>query len=204
MFYWRIDNTFIFRTTILIFLLTIALWSCNSKRQPAAFYPIDSLVTGQIHYLTKIKAGLFKEALLSGKSDTFTYIPEDTVAWVNELDIFRKLQIINKPINKGSYLVDDGLFDPGSNLTVKAFTSLKKLPVVYLRIYYQGNIEKPRKIDALYNEANPLYESARLLSMHFQQIDNKTVLTSYAIRGGQKMIFGDSVAFYIKGKILVD
>lgn len=204
MFYWRIDHTFIVRTTIVIFLLITGLGSCNSDRQSAAYYPIDSLITGQIQYLTTIQAGLFKEALLSGKTDTLSYIPRDTIAWVNELDIFRKLEIINKPINKGSYLVDDGLFDPGSNLTVKAFTSLKKLPVVYLKVYYQGSIEKPRKIEALFDEANPLYESARLLSMHFQQIDNRTLLTSYSIKGGQKMIFGDSVAFYIKGKILID
>jgi hypothetical protein len=189
---------------LFFFALVIGLWSCNSEREPAAFYPIDSLLTGQIQHLTAMKAGLFKEAFLNGKTDTLSYIPKDTVAWVNELDIFRKLQIINKPANKGSYLVDDGLFDPESNLTVKAFTSVKKLPVVYLKVFYQGSIEKPRKIEALYDEANPLYESARLLSMHFQQIDNETVLTSYDIKGGQKMIFADSVVFYIKGKILVD
>ena len=203
MFCWKIDLRY-FKNGIALLLLAIAVLSCDSKKQPAAFYAIDSLVNGQVHYLTRIEAGLFKEALLSGKTDTLTYIPQDTSAWIKELDIFRKLGVINKPVNKGSYLVDDGLFDPGSNLTVKAFTSLKKLPVVYLKIYYQGNIGKPRKIEALYDEANPLYQSARLLSMHFQQIENKTVLTSYAIKGGQKMVFGDSVAFYISGRILVD
>lgn len=185
-------------------MVALALGSCNVKTQPAAFYPIDSLVMQQIHYLTEIKAGLFKQALLSGKTDTLTYAPKDTLGWIKELDIFRKLQVINKPINKGSYLVKDGLADPGSNLTFKAFNSLKKLPVVYLRVYYQGKIEKLRKIEALYDEENSLYESARLLSMNFQQINNKTVLTSYAIKGGQKMIFGDSVSFYIKGNILIN
>ena len=189
-------------TGVLMSLFLLA--SCEQQRQPATFYPVDSLISGQINYLAQTRAGLFKEALLSGKTDTASYIPGDTLAWLNELGIFRKLDVINKPVNKNSYLVSDGLFDPGSNLTVKAFTSLKNLPVVYLKIYYQGNIEKPRKIEALYDEANPLYESARLLSMHFVQIENKTVLTSFSIKGGQKMIFGDSVAFYISGKVLVD
>src|SRR5690606_11705953 len=116
----------------------------------------------------------FKEALLGGKTDTIRYVPEDTLAWLTELGIFRKLDMINKPVNKENYLVSDGLFDPGSNLTVKAFTSLVELPVVYLKIYYQGTIDKPRKIEALYDEANPLYKSARLMSMHFAQIEDRT------------------------------
>lgn len=192
------------RSACVILFLAVAASSCQEEKQPATFYPVDSLISDQIHYLTQIRAGLFKEALLSGKADTVSYTPRDTVAWQNELGIFRKLDIINKPVNKGSYLVDDGLFDPGSNLTVKAFTSLKKLPVVYLKIYYQASIDRPRKIEALYDEANALYRSARLLSMHFEQIENKAVLTRYSIKGGQKMIFGDSVAFFISGKILVD
>lgn len=191
------------KTAYLIFFLAAAS-SCQEEKQPATFYPVDSLISDQIRHLTEIQAGLFKEAILSGKADTVVYTPRDTVAWQNELGIFRKLDIINKPVNKGSYLVDDGLFDPGSNLTVMAFTSLKKLPVVYLKVYYQGSINRPRKIEALYDEANALYRSARLLSMHFEQIEDETVLTRYSIKGGQKMIFGDSVAFFISGKILVD
>lgn len=203
MSYWRIDQTS-WKTAVFLLLLVTLLMSCEPERRPAAFYPIDSLVTSQVHSLTGIHARLFKEALLGGKTDTVTYTPKDTVAWLNELDIFRKLDIINKPVNKGSYQVDDGLHDPASNLTVKAFKSLKELPVVYLKIYYQGNINKPRKLEALYDEENLLFHSARLVSMNFQQIQNQTILTSYSIKGGQKMVFGDSVAFFIGGKILID
>jgi len=202
MFYWL--NELKYRRAGLLFLLMIVLLSCEEEKQPASFYAIDSLISQQVRYLAQTRAGLFKEALLSGKTDTLTYTPGDTTAWLNELDIFSRLNVINKPVNKGSYLVDDGLFDPGSNLTVKAFTSLKKLPVVYLKIYYQGNISKPRKLEALYDEENLLFQSARQLTMHLQQIENKTVMTSYVIKGGQKMIFSDSVAFYISGKVLVD
>ena len=203
MYYWRTDRP-LYTTAVVLLLLALSALSCESERTPAAFYPVDSLITAQAAYLAGIRAGLFKEAMLSGRADTLTYTPADSLSWLNELDIFRKLDAINKPVNKGVYRVDDGLLDPGSNLTVKAFTSLTEVPVVYLRIYYQGNIGKPRKIEALYDEANALHQSARLLSMHFQQIENKTVLTSYTIRGGQKMMFADSVAFYISGKISVD
>jgi hypothetical protein len=189
---------------VVSFIFLFAAVSCESEKRPATFYPIDSLVSGQVSYLTEVQAGLFKEALLGGKSDTLTVMPTDTVGWTKELAIFRKLDEINKPVNKGRYNISDGLDDPASNLTVKAFTSKETLPVSYLKIFYQGKISKPRKIEALYDEENWLYKSARLLSMQFQQIDNQTVLTSYSIRGGQKMVFGDSVVFYISGKILID
>lgn len=189
---------------LLLLLILAATLSCESDKKPATFYPIDSLVSGQVQYLTSIRAGLFKEAFLGGKTDTITFARADTNVWKRELEIFQSLDEINKPVNKENYQVSDGLFDPGSNLTVKAFESRKELPVVFLKIYYQGNINKPRKIEALYDEENLLFESARFLSMHFQQIDNRTVLTAYSVKGGQQMIFGDSVAFYISGKVLVD
>ena len=134
-----------------VLLLALVIFSCESEKPPAVFYPIDSLVTAQAEHLASIDAGLFKEALLSGKTDTLTYRPDAGVAWLNELEAFRKLDVINKPVNKGSYLINDGLLDPGSNLTIRAFTSMKKLPVVWLKIYYHENISKPRKIEALYD-----------------------------------------------------
>lgn len=188
---------------VFLLLSALALLSCESQKPSATFYDIDSLVTGQVYHLTRINARLSKEALLSGETDTVTYTPADTTAWIKELEPFSKLNEINKPVNRGQYEVTEGL-DRGSNLTVKSFQSEVKLPIVYLKIYYQGNIGKPRKIEALYDEDNLLYRSARLLSMHFQQVGSETVLTSYSVRGGQKMILGDSVAFYISGKILVD
>lgn len=195
-----------------ILLLVTGLTSCESEKPPATFYPVDSLINDQVRYLTKIDAGLVKEALLSGEMDTSTFIPQDTTAWTKELEIFRKLDEINKPVNKEFYEVNDGQIDPGSNLKVMAFIPAsqlsdkirKQLSIQYLRIYYQGNIGKPRKLEALYEEENLLFGSARLLSMHFRQIDNRTVLTSYAVKGGQKMVFGDSVAFYISGRVLID
>lgn len=207
MFWWRIKMADS-KTAVAIFLFAVSLVACQSERQPAAFYPVDSLIMAQVYWLTEMKAGVFKEALVSGQTDTALYRPADTVAWKNELDIFRRLDVINKPVNRDRYLVDDGLLDPESNLTVKAFTfkgdGEEDLPVEYLKIYYQETIDKPRKIEALYSEKNPLYASGRMLSMQFQQINDETVLTSYSIKGGQRMILADSVAFYISGKILVD
>jgi hypothetical protein len=194
-----------FRSAILIVVAAaFTCSSCLTGKKESSFYSIDSLVTEQVTQLTELKARLSKSAVVQGKSDSISYVPKDTTEWIKELGIFRQLQIINKPVNHGSYLVDDGLLDPASNLTVKAFTSTEQLPVRYMKIYYQRSVSNPRKIEALYDEENTLYKSSRLLSLEFSQINNKIVLTSYSIDGGQKMVMGDSVTFLIKGNITIE
>jgi hypothetical protein len=201
---WKNNSAPITVRTLSMSLMLI-LSACNHNQQEIVFYPIDSLITHQIENLSQDKAILHKEAFLKGHTDTVTYIPRDTTAWVNELDIFRQLKIMNKPVNRDSYIVDDGLYDPGSNLTVKAFTSKNEdLPVLSLRVFYDDNLLSPRRIEAVYREENTLYKSSRNLSLEFQQIDNKTVLTAYAIEGGQKMILEDSIQFAVRGKIQIN
>jgi hypothetical protein len=202
MYYWRIRNGI--RCFLIVMLTTSVLSSCLTGKEESSFYPIDSLVTKQLTELTDRNARLSKSAVVHGKSDSITYTPKDTIEWGKELGVFRQLELINKPVNHGSYLVEDNLKDPASNLTVKSFTSTEELPVRYMKIFYQTSVSRPRKIEALYDEANSLYKSSRLLFMEFSQINNKTVLTSYSIDGGQKMIMGDSVTFLIKGNITID
>jgi hypothetical protein len=177
------------------------LTSCEETKRDAGLYPMDSIVSSQVVYLSKNRARLQKIAILGSDQDTTTFVPKDSLAWSNELEIFHQLEMINKPLNRGSYLVDDNLYDPGSNLTVKAFTSLEDLPVRSIRVFYSTSVKIPRKIEAVYHDRNSLYESSRALTLEFQQVNSRNVLTGYSIEGGQKIILGDTVSFQIKGKI---
>jgi hypothetical protein len=202
MFCWKNNRE---KTFALCLVMTTVFWAgCESGLKESALYPVDSLVSAQIMTLAEAKAVLHKVAVLGQQTDRSVYTPKDTTAWTNELGIFRQLQEINKPVNHDSYIVDDGLYDPGSNLMVKAFTSTRQLPVRSMRIYYDNSIKRPRKIEAVYEEQNALYKSSKMLLMEFQQINNKTVLTSYSIHGGQKMVLGDTVSFFVKGRIQID
>jgi hypothetical protein len=197
MYWWR--KTFGFSGAVL-FVSAFIFSGCEKNTQTSKLFNIDSLVTNQVNLLSKSKPKLSKEAVLGNSHDQVEYIP-DSAGWSKELDIFRQLEAMNKPINKTKYLIDDGLYDPGSNLTVKAFTSLEPLQVRSMRIYYDTDIQKPRKIEAIFDEENSLYESSKNLLLEFQQINNKNLLTYYSIDGGQKMILSDSVTFSVKGKI---
>jgi len=122
--------------------------------------------------------------------------------WKNELAIFSELDVINKPINKGAYTIGN-YADKKSNLSVKSFNTTEDLPVKYLRVFYQQSPGRIRKIEAQYNEANLLYSSTRFLTMEFEDIFNKTVVTSYSINGGQKMFLDDSVQYIVGATIIL-
>jgi len=170
------------------------------------YYPIDSVVTAQIQFLTAAKASAVKIAKLGDKEETQTIKAADSTIWVNELEIFRELKTLNKPINQGIYTVENGVPDTKSNLTIKLITASvadkKHLPPVRsMKIYYHNTLKSIKRIEAQFNEINSLYSSERFLVMEFQDVNNKTVLSSYSVNGGQKMFLGDSVVYSVKGNI---
>jgi hypothetical protein len=184
-------------------LLIPILLSCGERVNTPGLYNIDSLVSAQVKELAGSNATLYKSATIGTITDSSSYQPADS-AWNSELEIFRQLDVVNKPVNRSNYIIDDGLYDVRSNLTVKAISATGNYPVRYIRIFYNETSARPRKIEALYQDKNILSETSRLLTMEFQQVDNKNLLTAYSIRGGQQMLFGDTVAYQVEAKIVLD
>lgn len=184
-----------------VILALIFTTSCERKISGESIYPIDSLITSQIHYLTEAKASVKKTVHLTDMDDQTTFTPKDTIAWIEELDIFRELKAINKPANRKVYQVEDGIPDERSNLKIKSIVTTEDLPIRSMKIYYQDHAEKVRKIEARFSQKNSLYSSARFLTLEFQDVHNKTVLSSYSIDGGQKMFLADSVTYSINASV---
>jgi hypothetical protein len=184
-----------------IILCSMFLTSCsNEKQKGAGLYNVDSLIKTQIKYLISHDASIRKKAILNGIEKITTISPKDTADWEEELAIFLELDVVNKPINKTAYTVEN-YADNKSNLRVKCFTTTEDLPVKFLKVYYQKSMNGIRKIEAKYQETNSLYRSSRFLTMEFENIYNKMVLTSYAIAGGQKMFLDDSVQYTVGASI---
>jgi hypothetical protein len=184
-----------------IFLICILFYACSDiDRKRSNLYSIDSLLRKQSEFLVERTADLTKITKLGHTGDTVKIIPKNSTEWVNELEIFGVIDILNKPANRDFYKIEN-YPDNKSNLRVKAFTTVEALPVKYLRLYYHETEEKVRMIEAQYDESNLLYGSNRHFTMKFEPIDDAVILTSYEIVGNQKMFLGDSVKYTISGSV---
>lgn len=195
------------RSIFFFLAVAVLVWACkNERKQTVFYYPIDSLIEAQVFYLSESHASLSKKATIDGEHDEIV-TPKDTTGWRHELNVFAQLNDINKPSNYRKYRVETGKRDANSNLLVYSMESNDSLPVDYLKIYYLSDLNNIRKIEARYHEENSLLGKARLLSssrlltMNFENINNKIVLTSYSITGGQKTLLGDTVQFSVNGMI---
>ena len=83
------------------------LCACGEKVKTTGLYNIDSLVSAQVVMLAESNATLQKSATIGANLDSSVYVPGDS-AWNTELAIFRQLNVINKPVNRSNYIVDDG------------------------------------------------------------------------------------------------
>jgi len=185
--------------------MLVVMGSCNeqtSRRSGTLYYPVDSLITAQIRFLAAGEAQVQKTTALNNENNTTKLTLKDTTQWIKELGVFRELNIINKPVNNGLYDVQDGVADSRSNLTVKTYTAKDAdVPVRFLRLYYHKSPDNLRKLEAQFDVTNLLYKSSRTLSLEFQDVYTKTMLTSYSINGGQKIFMGDSVRYAVQATI---
>jgi len=192
-------------TIVLVFSMMLS--SCVQKPVADARYiNIDSILQAQEKILSASPTLLSHEIRLDDKIVRNTSKSLDSAGWATELGEFSRLTAINKPTYKGTFAIEDGLRDANSNLTVKALINTARLPIKYVKLYYQDHPFKLRKIESLYaeGEKNLLYKSSRLFVLEFRDIYNKTMLSSYSIKGGQKILAGDTIEFAIRGIITIE
>lgn len=184
-----------------IVVLAMALLSCQQNETATRkFFDMDSLIDRQLNYLKGAKASLTKSASIDNASDQSTFTP-DSAEWANELEVFRNLELINKPIFAEAYLITDGKKDINSNLTVRSIIAKRDVPIKFFKIYYQDAPHKIRKIEASLSEQNSLYFTTRTFVIELNDIKGQMVLDKYSIQGVQKMILRDSVRFLIASHV---
>jgi hypothetical protein len=185
----------------ILFLVTSCVFifsSCNRANQKydKAYFDFDSLINVQVSELVKVKMMIKKTSIVNGKSDDSSFVP-DSLKLANELDIFRQLDLINKPLYRTSYEIKAGEKDTKSNLMISSYISRSPTPVPFVKFYYQPSPKVLKKIEAVFHEENALYDTRRNLIMEFDDSNGLILLRSYQLSGMQKMILSDSVGFSV-------
>jgi hypothetical protein len=210
MYCLRNKTTIIRGGFVQIFLLCSVLMiiaGCDQKRSTVVFYyPVDSLMSAQISVLSKMKPSVRKTGTM-GAAQSANLLKFDSAGWVKELELFRNLNEINKPVNADVYDRTEAK-DVSSNLTVRTFSvkpgrANDDTPVRMLKIYYLKRPSNIRKLEALYFETNAMYNSTKNLSMEFEDFQGRPLLSGYGVSGGQKMFLGDSVSFSITASVVM-
>lgn len=193
------------RLPILVLFASAALFfSCQQKKNTLAktVFPVDSILAHQIESLLAAKASVNKTVLMNDSLEQKIFTPADSIAWSDELQIFEQLSAINKPVNKDAY-TEQIFADTASNLTIRSLRTTNKLPLRELKIYYLESADRLKKIEGFISESNSLYNSTRVLTLHFAMVNNKTILSAYSVKGGQHMILGDTVQFEVNSSIQI-
>ncbi|NJM24501.1 MAG: hypothetical protein HC859_02210 [Bacteroidia bacterium] len=188
-----------------VVVATATVWcGCERKVDNATtFFAFDSLIENQSRELESHHAGLHKTARMDELSDDTLVTRLSAEEWARELEIFSALRDINKPVNVSNYDVQRNEPDVKSNLRLLSVQSKEKgMKVSYLKVYYLDEPSKLRRIEGEVIEDNSLYDSRKKLILNFDNIHNKSMLISYSILGGQKMMLGDSVTYQIEGKVI--
>lgn len=179
-------------------------WSCKQSEvvYDKPYFDFDSLINRQQQALLTANATLTKTVTLDGSTEEITFAI-DSVVLIKELDVFKQLDIINKPGFKGKYKISDGEKDSRSNLTIRRYEALEtNTPVPFVLFYYQNEFNRLYKIESAYRENNTLYGTKRNLLLEFDDASGSPLLVNYRLTGVQKMILSDTIGFSIEGTLV--
>jgi hypothetical protein len=168
----------------------------TNQKYDKAYFDFDSLINGQVAGLLKAQSTISKKSMINGKKDDSSFVP-DSLKLANELDVFRQLDLINKPLYRNAYEIKDGEKDTKSNLLIRSYTAKSPSPVPFVKFYYRSFPRELKKIESVFHEENALYDTRRNLLLEFDDSSGSLLLNSYQLSGTQKMILNDTVNFSV-------
>ncbi len=162
-------------------------------------FDFDALLDEQVSLLSQSGAVLEKSAVMESQGSDTTFLPTAD-GWQKELELFRQMDLLNKPANLLSFVKQDSIKDSKSNLRIREYTSTSA-PLSQMKIYYLDNINRIRRIEAVITDKNLLHMTQQRLQLNFEEDNQRPLLNSYAIEGYEKMILSDTVRYSIRGHI---
>ena len=186
------------RVFFLICSCAFFISACNRSNQQydKAYFDFDSLINVQVAGLLKVQSTITKRSMINGKEDDSSFVL-DSLKLANELDVFRQLDLINRPLYRNTYQIEDGVKDTKSNLFIRSYTAKSPSPVPFVKFYYRSSPRELKKIESVFYEENSLYDTRRNLLLEFDDSTGSLLLSGYQLSGTQKMILNDTVNFSV-------
>jgi hypothetical protein len=191
----------IYRAYLLLASSILVACTQSSPKYDKPYFDFDSLVSRQVVELSKGDRILMKRVTIDDQSDS-TSLNADSLTLANELDVFRQLDVINKPLFRDAYEITDREKDTRSNLWIRTYRAKHAQPAVpYLKFYYSTSPLAPRSVEAEYRENNSLFFTRRKLMLEFDDTPGEPLMVRYQLKGTQKMILSDSVNYSVEVEI---
>ena len=91
---------------LLLIIIASFLVGCQQvdRKYDKAYFDFDSLVNIQVKKISLTGDSIHKAASMDGKADESIFLA-DSSALAHELDVFRQLDVINKPLYKEAYKI---------------------------------------------------------------------------------------------------
>jgi len=191
------DSFFKLSAHIFPIIIILFLSGCDQPQEKAKekkiYYDLKGFIETQIEFLSEQKPIVDKVMSVSGKNESRSTREVD---WKKELELFIQADI-NKPAYSKSYAVSK----PDSLTSVYTLKTEENISVKSVRIQLDKNTGNPVLIQARLRSENKLYQSEKNVELHCKSESNQWHLTSYSIKGYQKLATMDRKNFDIQAKV---
>ena len=191
------DSFFKLSAHIFPIIIILFLSGCDQPQEKAKekkiYYDLKGFIETQIEFLSEQKPIVDKVMSVSGKNESRSTREVD---WKKELELFIQADI-NKPAYSKSYAVSK----PDSLTSVYTLKTVENISVKWVRIQLDKTTGNPVLIQARLRSENKLYQSEKNVELHCKSESNQWHLTSYSIKGYQKLATMDRKDFDIQAEV---
>jgi len=191
------DSFFKLSAHIFPIIIILLLSGCDQPQEKAKekkiYYDLKGFIETQIEFLSEQKPIVDKVMSVSGKNESRSTREVD---WKKELELFIQADI-NKPAYSKSYAVSK----PDSLTSVYTLKTEENISVKWVRIQLDKTTGNPVLIQARLRSENKLYQSEKNVELHCKSESNQWHLTSYSIKGYQKLATMDRKDFDIQAEV---
>jgi hypothetical protein len=172
--------------------------SCDAGEQDNragsnVYYDLKGFVTTQITLLEQETPLVQKMVVSNGSKESLS---TKEINWKRELELFLQADINKGPYGKSYTIVQQDSLHYEYNLMEG-----EKLPVQYLKITLDKPGGTPTAIAAQLVSKNKLYESNKDIQLTCTTQSGRTVISTYSIKGYQRLVLTEPKAFEITGQI---